>query len=122
MAERQLLFYKPVEKINRFDIWISDPHAGDSYHTLDCTVNLTMQEVWDWLSGGGEWSFRVTAHSNPNKIFIRGLLGFESMRDAVAGEELIHLCTANEEELAALEQKVRERALGEIAAQCANTR
>lgn len=120
MSERQLLFYAPVEKIDRFDIWVSDPHAGDHYSTLDSTVNLTMQEVWDWLSTGGEWSFRVTAHGNPDKIFIRGLLGFEGMRDAVAGESLMHLCTATEEEIDELEKKVRARVLGEMVSRCTN--
>ncbi len=114
MVEQQLLFYMPVEKINRFDILISDPHAGDDYSTIDGTVNLTMQEVWDWLSTGGEWSFRVTAHGNPDKVFIRGLLGFESMRAAVAGEALMHLCAANEDEIAELEKKVRARVLNEL--------
>jgi len=119
MTDRQLLFYMPVEKIDRFDILISDPHAGDDYTTIDSTVNLTLQEVLDWLSAGGEWSFRVTAHARPDKIFMRGLLGFESMRDAVAGEALMHLCHATEEEIDELEQKVRARVLHESVARCA---
>jgi hypothetical protein len=118
MTERQLLFYMPVEKVDRFDILISDPHAGDEYTTIDGTANLTMQEVFDWLGAGGEWSFRVTAHNNPNKIFIRGLLGFESMRDAVAGESLMSLCTANEDEIEELEKKVRTRVLNELKLGC----
>jgi hypothetical protein len=118
MTERQLLFYMPVEKIDRFDILISDPHAGDDYTTIEGTANLTLQEVLDWLSAGGEWSFRVTAHGNPDKIFIRGLLGFESMRDAVAGEALMSLCTANEDEIDELEKKVRARVLNELNPGC----
>ena len=118
MIERQLLFYAPVEQVNRFDIWLSDPHAGDEYTTIEDTVNLTMQEVLDWLSEGGEWSFRVAAHGNPAKIFIRGLLGFEGMRDAVAGESLMHLCTANDDEIAELEKKVRARVLNELKPAC----
>lgn len=114
VPERELLFYTPVEKVDRFDILISDPHAGDDYTTIEGTAGLTLQEVLDWLSAGGEWSFRVTARGNPDKIFIRGLLGFEGMRDAVAGESLMSLCTANEDEIEELEKKVRARVLNEL--------
>lgn len=115
MAERQLLYYRPVEQVTRFDILISDPHKrNDPYTTIDSSANLTLQEVWEWLCDGGEWSFRVTAHNNPDKVFMSGLTTYESMRSAVDGEALVSLCTATEEEADELAQKVHDRVLKEL--------
>lgn len=105
----QLLMYRAVEQVTRFDILISDPHAGDGFAPIEETENLTLQEVWDWLSLGGEWAFRVTAHGNPEKIFMRGLVSYESMRDAVAGKALMVVCNATDAELTEFEQKVCDR-------------
>jgi hypothetical protein len=116
MATREVLYHEPIEKINRFDILIADVYAGDDYTTIDGTENITMQEVWDWLSTGGDWNFRVTAHGQPDKIFLRGFVALNGMRDAVAGEALMRLGEATEEELNELYAKIRQRSRAECEA------
>ena len=113
---RTLLFYDPIEKIDRFDILISDPHQGGEETTITGTTNLSLQEVWDWLSRGGDWSFTVTAHNCPEKIFISGLLRYQSIRAAVDGQVLCSLCSATEDDIGDLVEKAHKRVLSEIAA------
>jgi hypothetical protein len=116
MATREVLYHEPIEKINRFDILIADVYAGDDYTTIDGTENITMQEVWDWLSTGGDWNFRVTAHGQPDKIFLRGFVALNGMRDAVAGEALVRLGEVTKDELDELYAKIRSRRREEFAA------
>lgn len=108
-----LLYYEPVTKIDRFDILISDVHAGDDYKTISSTTNLSLQQVWDWLCDGGDWSFRVTAHNQPDHVFMSGLVRYESLRAAAAGEVLVHLCSATDEEAAELKEKAHNRIMKE---------
>lgn len=112
MSDRHLLYYQDVEQITRFDILISDPHKhGDCYTTIESSVGLTLQEVWDWLSNGGEWSFIVTAHNDANNVFLRGTTSYKSMRAAVDGRILMSLCTATEEEAEELAQRTHQRVM-----------
>jgi hypothetical protein len=113
---RNLLYYEPVTKIDRFDILISDVHAGDDYTTIPSTTNLSLQEVWDWLCDGGDWGFRVTAHNMPDQVFMSGLLRYGSLRAAADGEVLVHLCEATDEEAAELKEKTRNRLFAEMEA------
>ena len=117
MPDRQLLYYRPVEQVTRFDILISDPHKrNDPYTTIDGSASLTLQEVWEWLCDCGEWSFRVTAHNDPDNVFMSGLTTYKSLRAAVDGQALCNLCTATEEEADELAKEVHDRVLKEMKA------
>ena len=95
-----------IEKVHLFDILISDVHAGDDYTTIDTSAGLTFHEVWEWISSGGEWAFRVTEHKNHDNIFMTGTT-YKSMDDARKGEESIYLGTANNEEVNELQDFLR---------------
>lgn len=111
MSALNLNYYQDVEQVKRFDILISDIHAhNDPYKTIESSVGLTLQEVWDWLCDGGEWAFIVTAHNDAAKVFMRGET-LASMRAASEGRVLMSLCTATEEEAAELVEKTRLRIL-----------
>lgn len=115
MPDRQLLYYSPVEQINRFDVLISDPHKhGDPYTTIEGSVKLTLQEVWDWLCDCGEWSFMITAHGDSNNVFMRGETNYKSMKSASEGRTLVSLCTVTKEESEELAEKVHARVLKEM--------
>lgn len=105
----QLMYYEKCEQIKLFDILVSDPHAGDAFTTLASTENLTLQEVWEWLCEGGDWSFKVIAHGRPDKVFMSGLIHFNALKHAAAGEAPIHLCFATEEEANELKEKTYAR-------------
>jgi hypothetical protein len=111
-----LLYYEPVTKIDRFDILISDVHAGDDYTTIPSTTNLSLQQVWDWLCHGGDWSFKVIEHGQPDHVFMSGLVGHESLRAAADGELLVHLCAATDEEAKELKEKAHNRVRAEMKA------
>lgn len=113
---QDLLTYAPVKKTDRFDILISDVHQGGEKIAIDGTTNLTLQEVWEWLCHGGDWAFTITAHGNPDKIFMDGVLNYLSMRAAVDGRMLCYLCEATDAEISELQEKVHKRVLAEIAA------
>jgi hypothetical protein len=119
---RNLLYYEPVTKIDRFDILISDVHAGDDYTTIPSTTNLSLQEVWDWLCHGGDWSFKVIEHDQADHVFMSGLVGHESLRAAADGELLVHLCDATDEEAAELKEKAHNRNRAEMEAARASAR
>lgn len=112
MSDRHLMYYQDVEQIKRFDILISDPHkSGDPYTAIEGSVGLTLQEVWDWLSNCGEWSFIVTAHNDANNVFLRGTTSYKSMRAAAEGRILMSLCVATEAEAEELAQKTHQRVM-----------
>jgi hypothetical protein len=113
--EIQLFYHEPYEKVTGFDILVSDPYAGGEFTTLCTTVNLNLQQVWEFLCEGGDWSFKVTAHNQPEKIFMRGSLYHDNMlRSAADGRTSYHLCFANSEEMAELKEKVHKRLRKEI--------
>jgi hypothetical protein len=115
---RDLFYYRPVEKVTRFDILISDPYQGGEHHTIDGTENLSLQEVWEWLCTGGDWSFIVTAHNNPEQVFMRGSTYDDNcFRHAVDGEALMRLCTATKEESEEFRSDVKKRRRAEMKAQ-----
>jgi hypothetical protein len=107
----QLLFQDPCEKITRFDIHIIDIYChGDTFTTIECSENLSLQEVWEWLCHGGDWKFKVTAHGQPDKVFMDGYLYHDnSFRAAVDGHNLAVLCEATEDEAYDLKEKVHQR-------------
>ena len=108
--EIQLFYHEPCEKVTGFDILVSDPYAGGEFTTLCTTVNLNLQQVWEFLCEGGDWSFKVTAHAQPEKIFMRGSLYHDNMlRSAADGRTSYHLCFANSEEMGELKEKVHKR-------------
>jgi len=87
-----------IRKISLFDILISDIHAGDDYTTIEGTIGLTYHEVWEWISSGGDWGFKVTEHNCPDNVFMIGTTT-KSMNDARKGEETLYLGEASPEEL-----------------------
>jgi len=107
--EIQLMYFEKCEQIKRFDILVSDPHAGDAFTTLPSTECLTLQEVWEWLCAGGDWSYKVIAHGRPDKVFMSGLIYVNALRHAYEGEEPIHLCFATEEEADEVKEKAFSR-------------
>lgn len=91
-GERELLYYEPIEKVDRFDVLISDPYCnGDEYRAIEGSSNLTMHQVWEWLSEGGDWAFRVTAAGNPDRLFMNGCTYDFGMRQASEGRVLQRL-------------------------------
>jgi hypothetical protein len=108
--EIQLVYYEPCEKITGFDILLSDPYAGGGFKTIDMTVNLNLQQVWEFLCEGGDWSFVVTPHGRPNEVFMRGAIYHDHIfRHSVDGQRDYHLCYANSEEMGELKEKVHKR-------------
>jgi hypothetical protein len=108
--EIQLMYFEKCEQIKHFDILVSDPHAGDEFTKLSDTTYLTLQEVWAWLCEGGDWSFKVIAHAQPDKVFMRGSLYHDNvLRHAAAGEMPVHLCFATEEEANEIKEKAHAR-------------
>jgi len=45
---------------------------------------VTMQDVWEWMSNSGDWSFKITEHDNRDNVFIFGDT-IASMCEAVNG-------------------------------------
>jgi hypothetical protein len=108
--EIQLFYYEPCEKVPGFDILVSDPYAGGAFTTLSTTVNLNLQQVWEFLCEGGDWSFKVTAHAQPDKIFMRGSIYHDNMlRSAADGKTQYSLCFATPDEAADITEKTRAR-------------
>jgi hypothetical protein len=116
MSEEIQLFYtEPCEKVTGFDILLSDPYAGGGFKTLDMTVNLSLQQVWEFLCEGGDWSFKVTPHNQPDKVFMSGSIYHDHvLRHSADGKQDWHLCFANSEEMAELKEKVHKRLRKEI--------
>lgn len=110
-AETQLVYFKKCEQIKKFDILVADRHnRNDSFTRLDCSTGLTLQEVWNWLCEGGDWAYRITAHDQPDRVFLSGVTYFENcLKHANEGEELIHLCFANDDEVTDFKNKVKAR-------------
>ena len=75
-----------MRKIDRFDILLSDPYSDDGSDEcyMAMHINVTMQDVWEWMSNSGDWSFKITEHGNRANVFIAGDT-IESMCDAVNG-------------------------------------
>jgi hypothetical protein len=107
--EIQLVYFEQCEQIRRFDILVSDPHAGCERRALPSTTNLTLQEVWEWLCEGGEWSYKVTAHGQPDKVFMSGLTYINALKHAYEGSSAVHLCFATEEEAEEFKEKTFSR-------------
>ena len=50
-------------KDRRYDIHIQDRHVDtDKFATIDSTVNLTREQVMDFVFSGGDWNFMVVRH------------------------------------------------------------
>jgi hypothetical protein len=103
MAKEQncVTYHKNTKKIKLFDILIDDIHSmsdKDSAHTIDSTKGLTYHEVWEWISTGGDWYFKVTEHNNPENVFMTGTT-YEDMNRARKGEEDLVIGHATEAEI-----------------------
>ena len=108
--EMQLFYYEPCEKVTGFDILVSDPYAGDEFKTLNMTTNLNLQQVWEFLCEGGDWSYKVTAHARPDKVFMVGSIYHDNIfRNAADGQAQYHLCFATEDEAHEMKEKTYER-------------
>ena len=108
--EIQLWYHEPREKITGFDILLSDPYAGGGFRAIDMTVNLSLQQVWEFLCEGGDWNYKVTAHGQPDKVFMSGAIYHDHvLRHAVDGEAPVHLCFATEEEANEIKEKAHAR-------------
>lgn len=103
-----VIYIEKTKKISLFDILVSDIHAGDDYTTIDSSVGLTYHEVWEWISEGGDWAFKVTEHKNHDNIFMVGST-YQSMNSARKGENEIHLTSASEEEIEELHTSFHEK-------------
>jgi hypothetical protein len=87
--ERELLYYEPIEKVDRFDVLIRDLHCDhDRLETIEGSAGLTIHQVWEWLSEGGDWAFQVTAAGNPDRVFMSGYTYDYGMRHASEGRVL----------------------------------
>ena len=108
--EIALIYYEKCEKIEGFDILLSDPYAGDALETIDSTVNLNLQQVWEFLCEGGDWNFKVTAHGRLDKVFMSGSIYHDNvLRHATDGQVDWHLCFATPAEMEELREKTRTR-------------
>lgn len=107
----ELLLKAPCERITRFDIHIIDIYChGDTFTTIEGSENLSLQEVWEWLCEGGDWKFKVTAHGQPDKVFLSGYTYDDHcLRHAVDGYALAMLCDATDDEAYELKARVHER-------------
>lgn len=98
---KQVIYNNKINKIKLFDILIDDIHSmsdESDAHTIDSTVGLTYHEVWEWISTGGDWYFKVTEHNNPENVFLTGT-SYENMDNARKGEEELVLGEATESEI-----------------------
>lgn len=107
--EKVITYEEDVKKIPLFDILISDIHAGDEYSTIDCSIGLTYHEVWEWISEGGDWAFRVVEHKNPDNVFMTGNT-YQSMNSARKGVAQVVLGHVTEEEIDELSFDFKEKA------------
>jgi hypothetical protein len=108
--ETQLVYFEKCEKVTGFDILLSDPYAGGGFKANSTSVNLSLQQVWEFLCEGGDWSFKVTPHNQPDKVFMSGSIYHDNvLRHAADGERSWHLCFATSEEMAELREKAHAR-------------
>jgi len=103
-----ITYHNKIKKISFFDIWVSDIHAGEDYSIIDTTNKLTYHEVWEWISRGGDWSFKVTEHENPENIFLIGS-SYKDMDNARKGEESLVLGHATEKEMDEIHDFLRKK-------------
>jgi hypothetical protein len=111
MKEKPLIFIDKIEKIEFFDVLVEDIHsAGEksNHHCLEGSSKLTYHEVWEWISRGGDWSFIVTEHNNPEKVFMRGS-AYEDMDAARKGEHQLSLGQVTDAELSDLQKLLHRK-------------
>lgn len=114
--EIPIIYEEEVKKISFFDILVSDIHAGDEYEIIEGTSKLTYHEVWEWISQGGDWGYKVVEHGNPENLFMSGL-ALKNMDSARKGKETFSLGAAHEDELEKIKKELRikyEKELEEI--------
>lgn len=104
-----LTYIEKTKKISLFDILVKDIHAGDDYETLNSSEGLTYHEVWEWISRGGDWDFRVTEHKNYENVFMVGS-SYQNMDAARKGENEVHLASLTKEELSEMDKDLQEKA------------
>lgn len=106
--EKVVTYEESVKKISLFDILVSDIHAGDDYSTIDSSVGLTYHEVWEWISEGGDWAFRVVEHKNHENVFMVGST-YQDMNSARKGFNQVVLGHVPEEEINDLHNELNEK-------------
>jgi hypothetical protein len=112
MAEQfPIIYHNEIKKIKLFDILVDDIHSmgeDSEAHTLDDTVALTYHEVWEWISTGGDWYFKVIEHNNPENVFMNGTT-YKDMNSARKGEEELLLAHATEAEISDIEKIIHRK-------------
>lgn len=112
MAEQFSISYRSkINKIKLFDILVDDIHSmGESSeaHTIEGSAGLAYHEVWEWISRGGDWYFKITEHNNPENVFMTGTT-YQDMDSARKGEEELSIGSATEAEISDIYKLVRRK-------------
>ena len=98
MNEQHIVLIKPCKQIKFFDILTRDIHSRvDEYSAAESTTKLNIQEVFSFISGGGDWDWKVVEHNNAENVFMSGS-SHHSLQSVVKGEEELSLGFLEEEE------------------------
>jgi hypothetical protein len=106
-----VIYHNKINKIKLFDILVDDIHSmgeDSKPHALDDTVALTYHEVWEWISTGGDWYFKVIEHNNPENVFMNGTT-YQDMNSARKGEEELLLASVTEAEISDIEKIIKRK-------------
>lgn len=113
---KPVIFIDDAKKIKHFDVLIEDIHSAGSepnHHTIQGSSKLTYHEVWEWISRGGDWSFIVTEHNNPDNVFMRGST-YEDMDSARKGQHELSVGSATDAEISDIQKTLRMKIKNEI--------
>lgn len=99
IPKKMVTYNNEIQKIQFFDILVKDIHKrNDKYEILDSSKKLTYHEVWEWISTGGDWNFKVTEHNNPDNVFLVGST-YQNMDAARKGIEDVVIGHATKDEI-----------------------
>jgi len=109
MAEKQIILINPCKKIEYFDILTRDIHQhGEDYSASEGNIKLNINEVFDFISQGGDWNWKVVEHNNVENVFMSGS-SYKSMQDAAKGEEHLSLGWLEEHEIEELHETIYQK-------------
>lgn len=107
--KKMITYQNQINKIRFFDILVKDIHKhGDKYETIDSSKQLTYHEVWEWISKGGDWNFKVTEHNNPENVFLVGS-SYQNMNSARKGTENLVIGHATNEEIEEIHENLFQK-------------
>jgi len=109
MSEQQIVLIKPCKQIKFFDILTRDIHSrGDEYSATESTTKLNIQEVFNFISEGGDWNWKVVEHNNAENVFMSGS-SYQNVQSAVKGEEELSLGFLEEEEVEEIHKLIKQK-------------